>query len=271
MFLTRYLTEAGPRWALDGKYLPLSFNLGLLLEIPAKHINDVLQNLVSEQKAAGSLLSPIEPGMEIWASGVTYLRSRDARVAEAQVSDIYERVYLADRPELFFKSTGTRAAGHGGSIRIRGDSSWNVPEPELVIIVNSSREIIGYCAGNDVSSRSIEAENPLYLPQAKIYDGSCAIGPGIQLCGLDQIRGLQVSLAISRSDETIFEGKTSIHQMKRSLDELVQYLFREQKFPQGVYLMTGTGIVPPDEFTLQEGDRVEIRVGDLTLENTLKD
>jgi 2-dehydro-3-deoxy-D-arabinonate dehydratase len=188
-------------------------------------------------------------------------------VAEAQTADIYERVYRAERPELFFKATGSRAVGPGGQIRIRRDSAWNVPEPELALVANAAGEIIGYTAGNDVSSRSIEAENPLYLPQAKIYTGSCALGPGIELCSPQGLRQLPVQLSILRGDQQLFSGETSIGNMKRSPEDLLAYLYRELDFPHGAYLLTGTGIVPPDDFSLQPGDRVAVKVGDLSLEN----
>jgi 2-dehydro-3-deoxy-D-arabinonate dehydratase len=269
MLLTRHQSKAGPRWALDGRFLPASLSLSLILELPAEAIPGLLDGLSTQETAAGDLLPPIEPLHEVWACGVTYLRSREARVAEARTGDIYEQVYQAERPELFFKATGARVVGHGRPVRVRSDSSWNVPEPELVLLVNRFQEIVGYSAGNDVSSRSIEAENPLYLPQAKIYRGSCAIGPGIRLCPADEMRNLEVNLDIARSGERFYQGETSIAKMKRPLEELVGYLFREQSFPHGAFLLTGTGIVPPDEFSLLPGDRVAIRVGELVLENSV--
>ena len=160
--------------------------------------------------------------------------------------------------------------GHGAPVRIRSDSHWNVPEPELVIVANSHQEIVGYCAGNDVSSRDIEGENPLYLPQAKVYDGSCALGPSIQLATTAELQDLRVGIAIRRKGETVFQGETRVSRMKRGLDELVTYLFRELEYPRGVLLMTGTGVVPPDEFTLHPGDAVQIQVGSMMLENTVQ-
>jgi len=209
----------------------------------------------------------VEPGHEVWASGVTYLRSRQARELESADADAYERVYFADRPELFFKAPGWRVVGHGGRVRVRGDSHWNVPEPELVIVVNSGMEVVGYTAGNDVSSRHIEGENPLYLPQAKVYDGSCSLGPGIVLSGPDSMRDLRIVMEIRRTGETVFEGEVDTSQMKRSPEELAKYLGKELAFPVGAFLMTGTGIVPEDDFTLKVGDVVGISVGDLVLEN----
>ncbi len=181
MYLTRHETPQGPRWALDGRFLPAQLDLGLLLELPQAEIADVLHASAETAPAAGKLLPPLEPTSEVWAAGVTYRRSREAREAESAVRDVYAKVYEAERPELFFKATGWRVVGHQMPIRIRDDSRWNVPEPELTLVVNSRGEIVGFCAGNDVSSRDIEGENPLYLPQAKVYDGSCALGPGIAL------------------------------------------------------------------------------------------
>ena len=180
MYLTRHLTPAGPRWALDGCFLPPAFNLGLLLELPAAAVADLLAALPTGEPAEGALLAPIEPLQEVWAAGVTYLRSRDARKEESSAADVYQKVYDAARPEVFFKAAGWRVVANGQPVRIRADSGWNVPEPEMVLVINRGGEIVGYCAGNDMSSRDIEGENPLYLPQAKIYDGSCALGSGIQ-------------------------------------------------------------------------------------------
>jgi 2-dehydro-3-deoxy-D-arabinonate dehydratase len=181
--------------------------------------------------------------------------------------DAYERVYAAERPELFFKAPGWRVVGPGGAVRVRRDSGWNVPEPELVLVLNSRMEIVGYTAGNDVSSRDIEGENPLYLPQAKVYDGACSLGPGIVLARPDEMRDLPIRLRVTRDGATVFEGGVSTSRMKRSLEELAGYLGRELSLPHGAFLMTGTGIVPPDEFTLRPGDGVEVSVGDLVLEN----
>ena len=267
MYLSRHQTENGPRWALDGQYLPRHFTLSLLLELPQNAGGDLLQTLPTGGPANGPLLPPIEETQEVWASGVTYLRSREAREAESDTGDVYQKVYDADRPELFFKALGWRVVGHGSPIRIREDSAWNVPEPELTLVINRQLEIMGYAAGNDASSRDIEGENPLYLPQAKTYAGSCAVGPGIQLATADEMRTFSVQLEISRAGSVVFAGETGISQMKRGLEELASWLGRELGFPQGVFLMTGTGIVPPDEFTLQSGDTVKITVGALTLEN----
>ena len=196
------------------------------------------------------MLPPIEAEHEVWAAGVTYLRSREARESESSVKDVYSRVYEAARPELFFKAAGWRVAGHRMPIRIRDDSRWNVPEPELTLVINAHGEIVGFCAGNDVSSRDIEGENPLYLPQAKVYNGSCALGPGIVLAEADDLRDLAIRLEVIRAGRSIFTGDTRTAQMKRPFEELVAYLCQELDFPRGVFLMTGTGIVPPQDFSL---------------------
>jgi 2-dehydro-3-deoxy-D-arabinonate dehydratase len=224
--------------------------------------------------AEADLLAPIV-SQEVWAAGVTYLRSRDARKEEAKSAgggDFYDRVYAADRPELFFKSTAHRTVGPGRPIRLRADSEWNVPEPELALLVNPAGRIVGYTVGNDVSSRDIEGENPLYLPQAKVYDGSCALGPCVLLPdgGAPLPPATEIRLTISRGGADRFRGATSLAQMKRRLDELVAYLFRDNSFPHGVFLMTGTGVVPPDDFTLQSGDEVRIEIDPIgTLRNVV--
>lgn len=266
-YLTRHQAPEGSRWALDGRALPADFNLPRLLRMPAADMPGFLRENAGPDEAVGPLLAPIEAAGEVWAAGVTYLRSRDAREAESTVKDVYARVYEAQRPELFFKAPGWRVAGHGMGIRIRRDSRWNVPEPELTLVINAHGEIVGFCAGNDVSSRDIEGENPLYLPQAKIYDGSCALGPGISLCDAGMLRDLSVDLVVLRDGRTAFTGTTATSRIKRPLPELVDYLRKELAFPHGVFLMTGTGVVPPDDFSLQAGDRVRITIGGLTLEN----
>ena len=267
MYLTRHATSDGPRWAVDGKFLPAAFSLHLLLALPRSAIAGVLANMASEEPGVGDLTPPLEPDHEVWASGVTYLRSREARQAESVVGDVYARVYHAERPELFFKAVGWRVVGEGAGIRVRGDSSWNVPEPELVLVINRMGEIVGYCAGNDVSSRSIEGENPLYLPQAKVYTGACALGPGLALVEGASPGDVPIRLEIRRQGETVFRAQTQTSQMKRRLEDLVAYLYRELDFPHGVFLMTGTGIVPAEDFTLQAGDRILVSVGELTLQN----
>lgn len=229
----------------------------------------ILGDLASDEDANDPLLAPIDPMQEVWATGVTYVRSREARKAESHVADIYERVYDAERPELFLKSIGWRVVGTNGAVRIRKDSAWNVPEPELVLVINCFGEIVGYTAGNDVSSRDIEGENPLYLPQAKIYDGSCSVGPAIVLAEADELGDVTIGLAIMRDDSEIVAGTTSTSQLKRKFPEVVRYLLSEYAVPQGVLLLTGTGIVPPDDFSLAIGDRIRINVGPLSLINTV--
>jgi 2-dehydro-3-deoxy-D-arabinonate dehydratase len=267
MLLTRHQTPSGPRWAADGRFLPRAFTLDLALEFDKSRLADAIRALLVDEPAAGVLLPPVEPTQEVWASGVTYLRSRDARKAESTTGDIYQKVYEAERPELFFKAAGWRVVGPGDAIRVRADSRWNVPEPELTLLINRRGQIVGYCAGNDVSSRDIEGDNPLYLPQAKVYNGSCALGPGIVLAGPDEFCDLAIGLQIARGGQAIFEGETRTSRMKRSFEDLAAYLFRELDFPRGVFLMTGTGIVPHESFSLASGDRVRVEVGDLVLEN----
>src|SRR6478672_1233095 len=209
-----------------------------------------------------SLLAPIGT-QEVWAAGVTYLRSRDARMEEAKDAgggDFYQKVYEAARPELFFKALPHRIAAHKQEVYIRKDSSWNVPEPELTLFINSIGEIQGYTVGNDMSSRSIEGENPLYLPQAKVYDRSAALGPCLLVTNEPVSKETKIQLTIKRNAQNVFEGSIQINKIKRSFEELAEYLFRESTFPTGCFLMTGTGIVPPDDFTLQQGDEVNISI-----------
>lgn len=208
------------------------------------------------------LLPPVGK-QEIWASGVTYLRSKSARMEESKEAgggSFYDRVYDAERPELFFKSTAHRAKGHKAEVRIRKDSKWNVPEPELTLVISSSGKIIGYTIGNDMSSRDIEGENPLYLPQAKTYDGSAAVGPCIFITDQPLPSDTSIEMEILRENKQIFSGQITISQIKRQFEELVDYLFRELSFPHGCLLMTGTGIVPPNEFTLEHCDEVRITI-----------
>lgn len=218
------------------------------------------------------LLPPVG-SQEVWAAGVTYFRSRDARMEESKSAGggtFYDRVYAADRPELFFKSSGHRAVGHGQSVRIRRDSKWNVPEPELTLVISAGGKIVGYTIGNDMSSRDIEGENPLYLPQAKVYDGACAIGPGIFVSDQPISKETKISIAINRDGKVAFEGATTLAELKRKPTELVEYLYRESSYPNGCFLMTGTGIVPTSAFTLEPGDKISITIESIgTLENTV--
>lgn len=211
--------------------------------------------------AAVSLCAPIDR-QEVWAAGVTYLRSRDARMEEStSAKSAYDLVYEADRPEIFFKATPSRVSGPGETIAIRGDSTWDVPEPELALVVNRGGEVVGYTVGNDVSSRSIEGENPLYLPQAKFYSKCAALGPVIALAWeIAEIKDRTIRLVIRRGGEVQFDGTTSTSQIHRTFEDLVGYLRRYNEFPAGVVLMTGTGIIPPSEFTLEDGDDVEIAI-----------
>jgi 2-dehydro-3-deoxy-D-arabinonate dehydratase len=200
---------------------------------------------------------------EVWAAGVTYYRSRAARIEESKSAgggDFYDRVYSATRPELFFKATPHRVAGPGQEVRIRRDSEWNVPEPELALAVNSNGKIIGYTIGNDMSSRDIEGMNPLYLPQAKVYSQCCGLGPAIYVSSKPLDEKTEIHLQIHREGKQVFEGRTDLTKMKRSPSELVEYLFRDNSFPYGCFLLTGTGIVPPDDFTLHAGDEIRITI-----------
>ncbi|MFY7910338.1 MAG: fumarylacetoacetate hydrolase family protein [Emticicia sp.] len=216
------------------------------------------------------ILAPIV-SQEVWASGVTYLRSKNARMEESKDAgggDFYDRVYDAVRPEIFFKATAGRTVGHGEGVKIRRDSKWNVPEPELTLFVNSSGQIAGYTVGNDMSSRDIEGENPLYLPQAKSYDKSAAIGPCILVTEEPISKETEIKLQIVRAGNTVFEQATKLSQMKREFPELVEYLTYECTFKYGTFLMTGTGIVPPDDFTLAKNDVINISIDNIgTLRN----
>jgi 2-dehydro-3-deoxy-D-arabinonate dehydratase len=208
---------------------------------------------------------------EVWAAGVTYFRSRSARMEESKDAGggtFYDRVYSAGRPELFFKATARRVVGPGKAVRIRSDATWSVPEPELTLLLNPRGEIAGYTIGNDMSSRDIEGENPLYLPQAKVYDGSCALGPCLLVAERDLPRATAIALAIERQGVLAFQGQTTLEMLKRDPRELAGYLYRETSFLTGAYLMTGTGIVPEDSFTLAPGDRIAIHIEGIgTLEN----
>ena len=220
---------------------------------------------------ASTVLAPVQ-GQEVWAAGVTYATSRSARNEESGGHDFYNRVYDADRPELFFKAAPGRVRGPGGQIGVRADSGWDVPEPELALVVSAAGEIVAYTIGNDVSSRSIEGENQLYLPQAKTYRGSCALGPClVPVAEAPDPAEMEIRLAIARDGEPVFEGSTQVALLKRGLTELVDWLFRAQDFPVGVVLLTGTSIVPAQEFTLRAGDEVRIAISGLgELVNTVE-
>lgn len=208
-----------------------------------------------------TILAPIV-SQEVWAAGVTYYRSRSARMEESKDAgggSFYDRVYTAERPELFFKATGRRVVGPNAAVRIRSDAKWSVPEPELTLLINPSAEIVGYTIGNDMSSRDIEGENPLYLPQAKVYDGSCALGPCIAISASPP-RTTAIQIEITRGGKNVFAGSTTLAELKREPRDLVKFLFRDNSFPQGAFLMTGTGIVPGDEFSLASGDMIRVRI-----------
>jgi 2-dehydro-3-deoxy-D-arabinonate dehydratase len=215
------------------------------------------------------LLTPVE-SQEVWAAGVTYLRSKEARMEESEFSaSAYDRVYDAVRPEIFFKSLPDKVVAPGDAVGIRRDARWNVPEPELALVMNSSAHIVGFTIGNDMSSRDIEGENLLYLPQAKIYTRSCAVGPWIVVGpGEADVRRWSIQLEIRRRGSVVFAGETGAGQIKRTFAELIEYLFRSQQFPHGVMLLTGAGVVPPDSFTLEAGDSVRITISGIgSLEN----
>ena len=215
------------------------------------------------------LLPPID-NQEVWAAGVTYKRSQTARMEESETSaDCYDRVYQSARPEIFLKATPNRVSGPGEPVRIRADSKWDVPEPELALVLNSRLELVGFTIGNDVSSRDIEGENPLYLPQAKVYNQCCGLGPYIVLASsVADPSALEISLSIERAGNSAFQGETSISEMARSFDDLLGWLGRENSFPNGAFLLTGTGIVPDSDFTLQDGDLVHISISGIgTLSN----
>ena len=232
-----------------------------------ENLSAALRALIANHEPAAGLdtdeiLAPITQ-QEVWAAGVTYYRSRGARMEESKDAgggSFYDRVYSAERPELFFKSTASRTVGTGGKVRIRADSKWNVPEPELTLLVSPGGRITGYTIGNDMSSRDIEGENPLYLPQAKVYSGSCALGPGILASEEPLDPSTEIAIEILRQDHVEFEGRVALTELKRDPQTLVEYLFRDNEFPRGCFLMTGTGIVPDSSFTLASGDRIRITI-----------
>ncbi len=228
---------------------------------PARAAEALLGDGQSVPLSEVTLLAPVD-AEEVWAAGVTYIRSREAREREsAGAARFYDLVYTADRPELFFKATARRVVGPNRPIRVRRDSRWSVPEPELALVVSPRLKIVGYTVGNDVSARDIEGENPLYLPQAKVYDGACALGPVITLAhAMPRPADVTIRLTIERGGRTVFDGSTSPGAMKRTFEDLVAWLGRDNSFPAGAVLLTGTGVVPPDDFTLAAGDAVHIDV-----------
>lgn len=270
--IVRYATadEAASLGVLDGDALrPLdATSISSLLRLRVDEIRRLVESASTSLAAdptTVSLLPPVDGLTEIWASGVTYKRSRDARVEESSAQDVYDRVYEAARPELFFKSAAWRVVSDGSPVAIRADSPLNVPEPELVLVLNCHAEIVGYAVGNDMSSRSIEGENPLYLPQAKVYDGAFALSSGIRPmwelgnhAGPD--RDLSIEMDVARDGAVVWHGKTSTGSFSRRLEELIEHLFRCYTLPDGAMLSTGTGIVPELEFTTLPGDVVSIKI-----------
>ncbi len=241
------------------------------------YLTDMVSSLTKLEEGALDLRNDLLPpigNQELWGSGVTYYRSREARMEEAKDAgggDFYDKVYNAERPELFFKSPWYRVVGSGQKVRIRKDSDWNVPEPELTLFISSTGKIVGCSIGNDMSSRDIEGENPLYLPQAKTYDGSAALGPCLLVTKKPLPETTKIRLSIERQGKIMFEGDTEISQIKRKFQQLADFLFRELTFPNGVYLMTGTGVVPDDDFTLLSGDVISIAIDEIgTLVNTVE-
>lgn len=275
---------------IDGAVADVTDAIGSLtawLQASAGRVDAAIDDLRAAAKAAETgwlydvLLSGTLPGVrllpplevqDVWASGVTYDRSRAARQEEAvDGGDVYARVYAAERPELFFKARGSCAVGPGDFVGIRADATWNVPEPELTLVINPALEVVGMTAGNDMSSRDIEGANPLYLPQAKVYTASCALGPQIVLGGFDRWPEAEIGVTIQRQGQTAFSGTVHTARIKRGVRELVDYLGRALTFPDGVLLMTGTGIIPPNEFTLAAGDVVTVQIDGVgALTNTVK-
>ncbi|MFI7700265.1 fumarylacetoacetate hydrolase family protein [Nonomuraea sp. NPDC049480] len=254
--------------------LPGITTVGELLRLSPGELRERCEAADGTRHPSGSVrrLAPVDGLMEVWAAGVTYRRSREARVLESErAADVYELVYDAERPELFFKSVAWKVTGDGGRIAVRSDSEIDVPEPELGLVLNASGEIVGYTVVDDVSSRTIEGVNPLYLPQAKIYLGACAVGPAIRPAWeVADPYALDITLTIVRGGETVWDGKSSTSELHRRLDELAGFLFRADVFPDGAVLATGTSLVPDLPFTLQDGDTVTIGIGEVgTLTTTV--
>jgi 2-dehydro-3-deoxy-D-arabinonate dehydratase len=279
MRLVKFAThdDPTPRAALleEDRLVEVASGHGCLTDL--LHAEDVAAEVRRRGGGGGSswavgsvrILAPVEE-QEVWGAGVTYERSKVARQEEsARGGSFYDQVYRADRPELFFKATPSRVAGPGEPIRVRRDSRWSVPEPELAMVLSPALKLVGFTIGNDVSARDLEGENPLYLPQAKVYDASCALGPCITLAeSMPPRAAIGIRLEIERAGVAIFHGETSVARMARSFEDLIAWLGRDNLFPQGVVLLTGTGIVPPDEFHLEAGDRVRILIEGIgTLEN----
>ena len=271
--LKLFRTRAGWTIESDGRHFPLPPTGGALTardDLPAYLADRVRQLTAGPAPDPRSLLAPIDD-QEVWAAGVTYFRSRTARMEESKAAtggSFYDLVYNAERPELFFKAAAWRVQGSGGTVRIRRDARWNVPEPELALLISPAGRIVGCTIGNDMSSRDIEGENPLYLPQAKVYDGACALGPALLVSTETPSPSTRIHLEIRRDARVEFAGATTLAEMKRDFATLVEYLYRETSFPAGCVLLTGTGVVPPDDFTLRSGDHVSITIDGIgTLEN----
>lgn len=243
-----------------------------LLNTPLAELKEIVNNTQGDEVELSQVFAPINDDGEVWAAGVTYLRSRDARTEESGVPDVYTRVYQAERPEIFFKAIGKRVVREGDWVGVRYDSALNVPEPEIAILVSSNKEILGLTICNDVTSRSIEGENPLYLPQAKMYEHSCSLLSTVTpIWEISDLNNLEIEAEIVRNGNQVWHAKTSLSQLKRSFEDLVDYLFRCYRFDHGVVFSTGTGIVPPMDITLQAGDRVSITANQLgTLTNPVE-
>ncbi len=267
----RLQNQEGPHGGvavLEGdELIPLRLPYQSLADVlEAEHLVETVEGLMNRREppvplSQVTLLAPIDH-QEVWAAGVTYKRSQTARMEESEHgASHYDQVYSAARPEIFFKATPHRVAGPGAPVRIRSDATWSVPEPELALVLNSKLRLVGFTVGNDMSSRDIEGENPLYLPQAKLYDGACALGPCITLPrAMPPKDQTKIHLNIVRDGGTVFEGDTDLSQMARGYEDLIEYLGRDNRFPNGVFLLTGTGIVPGDDFTLSPGDEVRITI-----------
>jgi 2-dehydro-3-deoxy-D-arabinonate dehydratase len=265
--LRRVLVDGTPvlTVARDAQLFPLGASLAELLGAGRERVHQAVDEALGEEPLTvpAALLAPVDQ-QEVWASGVTYRRSATARVEESVAADVYELVYDAERPELFLKATAARIPPPGAPLRIRMDSGWDVPEPELALVLDADRQVVGYLVADDISSRAIEGANPLYLPQAKIYDDALGLSGTIVLAGErevdDAVRSAAIDLEILRGGTVVFAGSTSVAEMKRTFEQLVEHLFRELSHPAGAVLLTGTGVVPPDEITLHEGDEVRIAI-----------
>jgi 2-dehydro-3-deoxy-D-arabinonate dehydratase len=271
-----YRTREGSVLAGEGRAVRLDEDWDTLFNRAGLrgHLDGALRNgrSIGFDPERADLLPPIG-GQEVWAAGVTYSRSRAARVEESSDAgggDFYDRVYDASRPEIFFKATPHRVVGHRQSVRLRRDSKWSVPEPELALAINAAGRIFGYTICNDMSARDIEGENPLYLPQAKVYDGCCALGPGVLVADEPPPRSTRIEMEIQREGRSVFAAAVGLVQFRRGFEELVEWLFRDNSFPLGCFLSTGTGIVPPADFKLVLGDEIRISIGPIgTLTDTV--